>query len=110
MASLYGLPGHSFARHLVVGDARRGATALTRFAEAGAQHLAVFVTSDDPLVQFEDLAGEFAGLAPCPVEPAEADTVDGPRPAPDLSASTPAWVGEVVPSSPAKHFDDQVWR
>jgi alkanesulfonate monooxygenase SsuD/methylene tetrahydromethanopterin reductase-like flavin-dependent oxidoreductase (luciferase family) len=110
MASLYGLPGHSFARHLVVGDARRGATALTRFAEAGAQHLAVFVTSDDPLVQFEDLAGEFAGLAPCPVEPAEADTVDGARPAPDLSASTPAWVGEVVPSSPAKHFDDQVWR
>ena len=46
------------------GGRRRPAVrpALARFAEAGAQHVAVFVTSDDPLVQFEDLAGEFAGL------------------------------------------------
>ena len=39
---------------------------LARFVEAGAQHVAVFVTADDPLVQFEDLAGEFAGLVACP--------------------------------------------
>ncbi len=65
MSSLYGLPARSFARHLVTGDARRCAAALGRYVEAGAQHVAVFVTDDDPLVQFEDLAGEFAGLVAC---------------------------------------------
>ncbi len=110
MASLYGLPGHSFARHLVVGDARRCATALIRFAEAGAQHLAVFVTSDDPLVQFEDMAGEFAGLTASPVEPTAASNVDRARGAPDPMASTPVRVGEVVPTSGARHFEDHAWR
>ena len=62
MGSLYGLPARSFARHLVAGDARSCAQALGRYAEAGAQHVAVFLTADTPLVQFEDLAGEFAGL------------------------------------------------
>ena len=66
MASLYGLPARSFTRHLVSGSARACAAAVARFAEAGAQHVAVFVTCDDPLVQFEDLAGEFAGLVPSP--------------------------------------------
>ena len=66
MSSLYGLPAHSFARHLVTGDARTCATALARFVDAGANHVAVFVTADDPLVQFEDVAGEFAGLVACP--------------------------------------------
>jgi alkanesulfonate monooxygenase SsuD/methylene tetrahydromethanopterin reductase-like flavin-dependent oxidoreductase (luciferase family) len=65
MASLYGLPARSFVRHLVTGDARHCATALSRFVEAGAHHVAVFVADDDPLVQFEDLAGEFAGLVAC---------------------------------------------
>jgi len=66
MASLYALPAHRFARHLVAGDARACAGALARFVEAGASHVAVFVTADDPLLQFEDLAGEFAGLVACP--------------------------------------------
>ncbi len=66
MSSLYGLPARSFQRHLVTGSARSCASALARFAEAGAQHIAVFVTTDDPLVQFEDLAGEFAGLIASP--------------------------------------------
>ena len=79
MGSLYGLPGRSFARHLVVGDARRCAHSLVRFADAGAQHLAVFVTSDDPLVQFEDLAGELAGLSAWPIEPATANSADRAR-------------------------------
>jgi alkanesulfonate monooxygenase SsuD/methylene tetrahydromethanopterin reductase-like flavin-dependent oxidoreductase (luciferase family) len=65
MGSLYGLPARSFARHLVAGDARSCARALSRFAEAGAAHVAAFVTCDDPLVPFEDLAGEFAGLVAC---------------------------------------------
>jgi alkanesulfonate monooxygenase SsuD/methylene tetrahydromethanopterin reductase-like flavin-dependent oxidoreductase (luciferase family) len=65
MGSLYGLPARSFARHLVAGDARCCAQALARYAEAGAQHVALFLTADTPLVQFEDLAGEFAGLTAC---------------------------------------------
>jgi len=63
---LYALPAHRFARHLVAGDARACAGALARFVDAGASHVAVFVTADDPLLQFEDLAGEFAGLVACP--------------------------------------------
>ena len=84
MASLYGLPARSFARHLVSGSARRCATAVARFADAGAQHVAVFVTSDDPLVQFEDLAGELAGLvpshSPAPDAPPTANGGGGARP------------------------------
>jgi alkanesulfonate monooxygenase SsuD/methylene tetrahydromethanopterin reductase-like flavin-dependent oxidoreductase (luciferase family) len=79
MATLYGLPGRSFTRHLVVGDARRCAQSLVRYADAGAQHLAVFVTSDDPLVQFEDLAGELAGLSAWPIEPTTANSADRVR-------------------------------
>jgi len=60
MGSLYGLAPSSFARHLVAGDARHCAGAVARFVEAGAQHVAVFVTADDPLAQFEDLAGACA--------------------------------------------------
>jgi hypothetical protein len=76
MSSLYGLPARSFERHLVTGSARACASALARFAEAGAQHIAVFVTTDDPLVQFEDLAGEFAGLIASPfIAPRAADAV-----------------------------------
>ena len=66
MSSLYGLPARSFERHLVTGTARACATVLARYADAGAQHVAVFVTADDPLVQFEDVAGEFAGLVASP--------------------------------------------
>jgi alkanesulfonate monooxygenase SsuD/methylene tetrahydromethanopterin reductase-like flavin-dependent oxidoreductase (luciferase family) len=62
MSSLYGLPERSFARHLIAGDARACARALARFADAGVEHVAVFVASDAPLVQFADLAGEYASL------------------------------------------------
>jgi len=63
MSTLYGLPARSFARHLVAGDARTCATALARFVEAGAQHVAVFLTTDEPSTRFEELAGEFARQA-----------------------------------------------
>ena len=62
MADLYRLPPRSFARHLVSGDTRTCARALERYLEAGAAHIAVFVTDDDPLVQFEDVTGELNGL------------------------------------------------
>jgi len=85
MASLYGLPARSFERHLVAGSARRCAAALARFVDAGAQHVAVFMASDDPLVQFEDLAGEFAGLT--------------------ASRSAPPRAARAV-----EQVEDQVWR
>jgi len=62
MSSLYSIAPEAFRRHLVAGDAHDVASALSRFSEAGAQHLAVFVTADDPIAQFEDLAGELAGM------------------------------------------------
>ena len=62
MSSLYALPAQSFAKHLITGDARACAARLARYVDAGAGHVAVFVTTDEPLAPFEDLAGELAGL------------------------------------------------
>jgi alkanesulfonate monooxygenase SsuD/methylene tetrahydromethanopterin reductase-like flavin-dependent oxidoreductase (luciferase family) len=62
MSSLYRVPARAFARHLVSGSARRCARSLLRWFEAGAAHVTVFVTVDDPLVQFEDLAAELHHL------------------------------------------------
>ncbi len=62
MGSMYGLPPKAFARHLVSGTARHCARQLERWFEAGAGHVAVYMTTDDPLVQFEDLSGELAGV------------------------------------------------
>jgi len=59
-ASLFGAPATAFARHVVGGDAARCAAELCRWRDAGAEHLALFVTADNPLVQFEELAGELA--------------------------------------------------
>jgi alkanesulfonate monooxygenase SsuD/methylene tetrahydromethanopterin reductase-like flavin-dependent oxidoreductase (luciferase family) len=111
MASLYGLPARSFERHLVVGDARRCARALARFTEAGAQHVAVFVTSDDPLVQFEDLAGEFAGLLASPAAPSAAAHASHPGGSGyEHETHEPAFVGEVVSITSGTQVEDQVWR
>ncbi len=111
MASLYGLPARPFERHLVVGDARRCARALARFTEAGAQHVAVFVTSDDPLVQFEDLAGEFAGLLASPLaRSTAADALHPGRPGHEDETHGPASVGEVVSIASGTQVEDQVWR
>lgn len=91
MSSLYGLPARSFERHLVTGNVRTCASALARFAEAGAQHIAVFVTTDDPLVQFEDLAGEFAGLIASPI-------------------IAPRAAGAVVSAAHGTRIPEQAWR
>jgi hypothetical protein len=111
MASLYGLPARSFERHLVVGDARHCARALARFTEAGARHVAVFVTSDDPLVQFEDLAGEFAGLLASPLtRSAAADALHPGGSGHEHQTHEPAFVGEVVSIASGTPVEDQVWR
>jgi alkanesulfonate monooxygenase SsuD/methylene tetrahydromethanopterin reductase-like flavin-dependent oxidoreductase (luciferase family) len=61
MSALYGIPPKAFADHLVAGSPRSVADALERFFEAGAEHVAVFLTADRPLVPFGELAQEFAG-------------------------------------------------
>ena len=80
----------------MAGSARTCAAALARFSEAGAQHVAVFVTSDDPLVQFEDLAGEFAGLVASPDA--------APDPPHDVGRGAPR---HVAASSPQRLVDSE---
>ena len=58
MSSLYRIPPRAFARHLVAGDARHVARTIRRYADAGARHVAVYVTDDEPLEQFEAVTGE----------------------------------------------------
>jgi alkanesulfonate monooxygenase SsuD/methylene tetrahydromethanopterin reductase-like flavin-dependent oxidoreductase (luciferase family) len=58
MSSLYSLPPDLFERHLVSGSAATAADSLGRYFDAGASHVAVFVTADDPVARFEDLLGE----------------------------------------------------
>ena len=111
MASLYGIAAHSFERHLVTGTARSCAEALARFTQAGAAHVAVFVTSDDPLVQFEDLAGEFAGLlASRPAPPATARPALRVGPEPVDSGTGRERVGAVATTAGGTQGKDQVWR
>ena len=94
MSSLYGLPARSFERHLVTGTARACATVLARYVDAGAQHVAVFVTTDDPLVQFEDVAGEFAGHVASPM----------------VAPSAPNAPDAVVSALRSTKVEDQAWR
>ena len=55
MASLYGLPPKAFDRHLVTGSASEVAARVAEYRSAGADHVAVYVTDDAPLAQFERL-------------------------------------------------------
>ncbi len=55
MASLYGIPARAFDRHLVYGTAAEVADVVTSFRTAGAEHVVVYVTADDPMDQFERL-------------------------------------------------------
>ena len=55
MSSLYGIPAKAFERHLVSGTAAEVADVVAAFRGAGAEHVAVYVTADQPLDQFERL-------------------------------------------------------
>ncbi len=55
MSSLYGIPAKAFDRHLVHGTAAEVADVVASFRSAGAEHVAVYVTADRPLDQFERL-------------------------------------------------------
>lgn len=60
MASLYGIPARAFERHLVHGTAAEVADVVTSFRAAGAEHVVVYVTADQPMAQFERLVAALA--------------------------------------------------
>ncbi len=55
MSSLYGIPAKAFERHLVSGTISEVATTIAEYHRAGAEHVAIYVTADQPLEQFERL-------------------------------------------------------
>jgi alkanesulfonate monooxygenase SsuD/methylene tetrahydromethanopterin reductase-like flavin-dependent oxidoreductase (luciferase family) len=55
MSSMYAIPAKAFERHLVSGTARDVADVIVTYRQAGAEHVAVYVTDDRPLVQFDRL-------------------------------------------------------
>jgi len=55
MSSLYGIPGRAFDRHLVHGTAAEVAEVVAAYRRAGAEHVVVYVTADQPMDQFERL-------------------------------------------------------
>ncbi len=57
MSSMYKIPPKAFERHLVSGTAREVADRVATYHDAGAEHVALYVTDDRPLDQFETLVG-----------------------------------------------------
>ncbi|HWF23639.1 MAG TPA: LLM class flavin-dependent oxidoreductase [Acidimicrobiales bacterium] len=55
MSSLYGIPAKAFRRHLVVGSAESVARTVTDYREAGAEHVALYITDDQPIPQVDRL-------------------------------------------------------
>jgi alkanesulfonate monooxygenase SsuD/methylene tetrahydromethanopterin reductase-like flavin-dependent oxidoreductase (luciferase family) len=64
MSSLYGIPAKAFERHLVNGSARDIADTVSSYRCAGAEHVAIYVTSDAPLEQFELLVSALPATEP----------------------------------------------
>ncbi len=61
MSSLYGIPAKAFDRHLVAGTAAEVAEVVATYRSAGAQHVAIYVTQDQPLDQFDRLTSALRG-------------------------------------------------
>jgi alkanesulfonate monooxygenase SsuD/methylene tetrahydromethanopterin reductase-like flavin-dependent oxidoreductase (luciferase family) len=57
MSSMYKIPPKAFERHLVSGTAGDVADRVAAYRDAGAEHVALYVTDDRPLHQFEALVG-----------------------------------------------------
>lgn len=55
MGSLYGLPPRAFARHLVAGTAEEVAARVAEYRDVGAEHVAIYITDDEPIDQFTRL-------------------------------------------------------
>jgi alkanesulfonate monooxygenase SsuD/methylene tetrahydromethanopterin reductase-like flavin-dependent oxidoreductase (luciferase family) len=62
MSSLYGIPAKAFERHIVSGSAAEVAAVVDTYRRAGARHVAVYVTEDQPLEQFERLTVALAAV------------------------------------------------
>jgi alkanesulfonate monooxygenase SsuD/methylene tetrahydromethanopterin reductase-like flavin-dependent oxidoreductase (luciferase family) len=60
MSSLYGIPAKAFERHLITGTAAEVAAVVATYRKAGAEHVAVYVTADQPMEQFERLVAAMA--------------------------------------------------
>ncbi|MHB1518971.1 MAG: LLM class flavin-dependent oxidoreductase [Acidimicrobiales bacterium] len=69
MGSLYGLPPKAFQRHLVSGTAEEVAGTISRYRQAGARHVVLYVTADDPLDQFTELTRALAPTDPITASP-----------------------------------------
>jgi alkanesulfonate monooxygenase SsuD/methylene tetrahydromethanopterin reductase-like flavin-dependent oxidoreductase (luciferase family) len=61
LSELYRLPTKAFARHLVAGSPEACATALDRYAEAGARHILVMVAGSPAVEHFAQLRAAFVG-------------------------------------------------
>jgi alkanesulfonate monooxygenase SsuD/methylene tetrahydromethanopterin reductase-like flavin-dependent oxidoreductase (luciferase family) len=66
MSSMYALPPKAFERHIVSGTARTVADVIGAYRDAGARHVAVYVTDDHPLEQFDQLVAALS----IPAQPA----------------------------------------
>ena len=61
LSELYRLPPKAFQRHLVAGSPETCATALARYADAGARHILVMVAGSPAVEHFGLLRAAFAG-------------------------------------------------
>ncbi|MHB1710257.1 MAG: LLM class flavin-dependent oxidoreductase, partial [Acidimicrobiales bacterium] len=68
MSSLYGIPAKAFQRHLIAGTASEVAETVAAYRRAGAEHVVLYMTDDEPLDPFEQLVGALrrAGIDPRP--------------------------------------------
>ncbi|MGH9096775.1 MAG: LLM class flavin-dependent oxidoreductase [Acidimicrobiales bacterium] len=66
MSSMYGIPAKAFERHLIAGSAAEVAEIVATYRRAGAEHVVLYITEDEPLDQFELLvtAMPAAGIDP----------------------------------------------
>ncbi len=72
LSSLYGIPPRAFARHLVAGEPAAVAAEVARYHEAGAEHVVVMVTDDQPVAPFAalvDALGAAGSSAPARQRP-----------------------------------------
>jgi alkanesulfonate monooxygenase SsuD/methylene tetrahydromethanopterin reductase-like flavin-dependent oxidoreductase (luciferase family) len=61
LSELYRLPPKAFQRHLVAGSPETCATALGRYADAGARHILVMVAGSPAVEHFGQLRAAFVG-------------------------------------------------
>jgi len=66
MSTMYGIPAKAFERHLVAGSASEVAETVATYRRAGAEHVALYITEDEPLDHFERLVAAMAAAGTDP--------------------------------------------